>query len=123
MKIFVLKTKQEIYYRFIFKMLIFDYVIIGKTFTWIRRYICVLIFNNMYLRKLSLSFLLLMPFCIMAQKATISGYVKDSSNGEGLIGASVYIKELKTGNVTNTYGFYSLSVQPGEFTLVFSFNV
>jgi len=46
--------------------------------------------------------------------------VKDASNGEGLIGASIYIKELKVGNVTNTYGFYSLSVQPGEFTLVFS---
>ena len=74
----------------------------------------------MIFRKIVFSLLCFLPFGLLAQKATISGYVKDVSNGEGLIGASIYIKELKVGNVTNTYGFYSLSVQPGEFTLVFS---
>jgi hypothetical protein len=74
----------------------------------------------MLLKKLGICLLMLLPITIVAQKATISGYVKDVSNGEGLIGASIYIKELKVGNVTNTYGFYSLSVQPGDFTLVFS---
>jgi hypothetical protein len=59
-------------------------------------------------------------FTSFAQKATLSGYIKDATSGEGIIGASIYIKELKTGNVTNTYGFFSLSVQPGDFTLVFS---
>jgi len=74
----------------------------------------------MFVKRLTLGLLLLSSFWAVAQKATISGYVKDASNGEGLIGASIYIKELKVGNVTNTYGFYSLSIQPGEFTLVFS---
>jgi hypothetical protein len=74
----------------------------------------------MIIRKIVLCFLSFLPLSLIAQKATLSGYVKDASNGEGLIGASIYIKELKVGNVTNTYGFYSLSVQPGEFTLVFS---
>lgn len=54
-------------------------------------------------------------------KHTVSGYVKDNSNGEELIGASVYVEELKVGTTTNVYGFYSLSLPEGEYNLVFSF--
>jgi hypothetical protein len=92
----------------------------GKPFGFPACYLCVFIVNKMYIKKIIFLVGLLMPTLLFAQKATISGYVKDASNGEGLIGASIYIKELKVGNVTNTYGFYSLSVQPGEFTLIFS---
>ena len=63
---------------------------------------------------------LFFPGLIWAQKSTISGYVKEAASGEGLIGASVYVKELKTGNVTNTYGFYSLTLPLGKYILVFS---
>ena len=56
-----------------------------------------------------------------SSKTTISGYVKDIRNGEGLIGVSVYIKELGTGNSTNTYGFYSLTVPDGNYNLIFSY--
>jgi hypothetical protein len=51
----------------------------------------------------------------------VSGYIKDSSSGETLIGAAVYIEELKTGAVSNVYGFYSLSVPKGEYTLTISY--
>ena len=44
------------------------------------------------------------------QNLTISGYMKDASNGEALIGATVFVKELETGNVTNVYGFYSITI-------------
>ena len=44
-------------------------------------------------------------------KLTISGYIKDAANGEGLIGVSVYVQEVKTGTQTNPYGFYSLTLQ------------
>ena len=57
---------------------------------------------------------------VVAQKSTLSGYLKDALNGEGLIGANVYVKELKVGNASNTYGFYSITLNPGEYTLVFS---
>lgn len=63
---------------------------------------------------------LFLPSLLWAQNSSLSGYVKDAANGEGLIGASVYVKELKTGNVTNTYGFYSLTLPLGQYTLVFS---
>ena len=54
-------------------------------------------------------------------KFTLSGYLKDKATGESLIGASIYVKELKTGTVTNVYGFYSLTLEKGQYTMVFSY--
>ena len=49
---------------------------------------------------------------LLAQdKYTLSGHVKDASSGEELIGATIYIEELKSGGVTNVYGFYSLTFE------------
>ena len=53
--------------------------------------------------------------------ASISGYIKDAANGEGLIGVSVYVKETGTGAVTNSYGFYSVTLPAGNYTLVISY--
>lgn len=63
-----------------------------------------------------------LPLGLFAQseKLTVSGYVKDNKNGEGLSGASVFVKELLTGTTTNTYGFYSLTLPKGNYTLVIS---
>jgi len=55
------------------------------------------------------------------ERFTISGYVKDASNGEELIGSTVFVKELQTGTITNHYGFYSLTLTPGTYNLVFSY--
>ncbi len=68
------------------------------------------------------SFLFMLFYCpANAQQKksyTISGYVKDAANGEVSIGASVYIKELLKGGSTNQYGFYSITVEEGDYTLV-----
>ncbi|MBL4593337.1 MAG: TonB-dependent receptor, partial [Flavobacteriales bacterium] len=67
-------------------------------------------------------FISLFVFQASAQKKyTVSGYVKDKSNGESSIGATVYIKELLKGTTTNTYGFYSITIEEGEYTLVISY--
>ena len=51
-------------------------------------------------------------------KFTISGTIKDSTTGESIIGASVSIAELKeTGTVSNAYGFYSLTIPTGKYTV------
>lgn len=55
------------------------------------------------------------------QKYTISGYVKDASNGEYSIGANVYVKELMKGGSTNQYGFYSITVEKGKYHLVVTY--
>ena len=62
--------------------------------------------------------------CIFGQtdKATISGQLKDGENGEDLPFATVSVKELPGIGVTsNIYGFYSLSLPKGEFTIVYQF--
>jgi hypothetical protein len=56
-----------------------------------------------------------------SRKFTISGQVKDGSSGESLIGASVYIDEIQSGTITNLYGFYSISLDPGTYHVRISF--
>jgi TonB dependent receptor/CarboxypepD_reg-like domain/TonB-dependent Receptor Plug Domain len=58
----------------------------------------------------------------ISQNATISGYVKDALSGETLIGVNVYNKaNSQQGTSTNTYGFYSLTLPKGKFTLKISY--
>ncbi|WP_128546544.1 TonB-dependent receptor [Larkinella soli] len=52
---------------------------------------------------------------------TVSGYIKDAANGEGLIGVSVFVKETGSGVTTNAYGFYALTLPAGTYNLVFSY--
>ena len=67
-------------------------------------------------------FLMGVSISVFAQeKYTISGYVKEAETGEYLIGASVYIQENMQGVSTNQYGFYSLTVDEGSYTLDISF--
>ncbi|MDP4281703.1 MAG: TonB-dependent receptor [Bacteroidota bacterium] len=52
---------------------------------------------------------------------TINGYVKEKSSGEALIGANIHTKDNKTGTVTNTYGFFSLTLPEKDYSLVVSY--
>lgn len=63
-------------------------------------------------------FLMVVSF---AQKYTISGYIRDKANGEDLVGASILLKEINKGTITNTYGFYSITVPEGKYTVEVSF--
>ena len=55
------------------------------------------------------------------EKYTVSGNIKDAENGEDLIGAAVTIQGTSNGAVTNFYGFYSLSLETGDYTLNISY--
>ncbi len=48
---------------------------------------------------------------------TVSGYVREKGSGEALIGATIYIPDIEKGTVSNQYGFYSLTLPPGKYTL------
>ena len=39
------------------------------------------------------------------ERFTLNGYITDSESGESLIGATVYIKQISSGTITNPYGF------------------
>ncbi|MBK6629057.1 MAG: TonB-dependent receptor [Flavobacteriales bacterium] len=51
------------------------------------------------------------------ERHTLSGYVKDAASGEALIGAGVYLPSIKKGTATNAYGYYSLTLEPGTYTV------
>ncbi len=52
-------------------------------------------------------------------KYSLSGYIKDVGSGETLIGANLYVKDdITTGSTSNVYGFYSLTLEEGEYTLI-----
>lgn len=65
---------------------------------------------------------LLIVFCglnaLAQEKATISGYIKDSKNGESLIGATIHQQGSNTGASANEYGFYSLTLPKGQHVIV-----
>jgi hypothetical protein len=54
------------------------------------------------------------------EKFAISGYVKDSKNGESLIGATVYELGTNVGAAANEYGFYALTLPKGEHVIAVS---
>lgn len=55
------------------------------------------------------------------QKVTISGTVKDASNGETLIGVNVFDKTNQKGAVTNNFGFFSYTPTDRKIDLIFSY--
>ncbi|MDK2770894.1 MAG: TonB-dependent receptor [Flavobacterium sp.] len=70
------------------------------------------------IRQVSVFLVFLLSLIGYSQKKfTISGTVKDSLSGETLIGVTIAILELKTGTTTNEYGFYSLTLPKGEYTI------
>jgi hypothetical protein len=85
-------------------------------------------FKHDVMRKIIICFL--MVFFFLSGKIysgpnpegfVVSGYVRDVKNGEELFGATVFVEELKSGTITNHYGFYSVNLSPGTYTFVYSF--
>ncbi len=59
---------------------------------------------------------------VFSQNFTLSGYVKDERSGETLIGVNVFNKDNRQqGAATNTYGFYSLTLPQGIYTIKISY--
>ncbi len=67
-------------------------------------------------------FLFLAIPCILfsQDKVTISGTVTSARSGETLIGASVRVANTTAGATSNEYGFYSLTLSKGSYTIEFS---
>ncbi|MCL2436328.1 MAG: TonB-dependent receptor [Lentimicrobiaceae bacterium] len=65
---------------------------------------------------------ILIIITLNAQKVTLSGIVKDAVNGETIAGAYVILKDTlakttPSGAVTNTSGFFSITVEKGTYIL------
>jgi outer membrane receptor for ferrienterochelin and colicin len=73
-------------------------------------------------KLIAVFFTLLIISSLIAQKVTLSGIVKDATNGETIAGAYIILKDTlsktaPTGSVTNSSGFYSITVEKGTYLL------
>jgi len=76
------------------------------------------------MKKILFSILFLFPFIgIYAQDSfTLNGNISDFSNGETLGAVNILVKELPdVGTSSNVYGFYSLSLPKGNYTISYSY--
>lgn len=72
------------------------------------------------MKYLSVILLFFLTSTSFAQTFTISGTMKDSTNGEDLFGGAVIVKELtNVGATANSYGFYSITLEKGSYTLMY----
>jgi hypothetical protein len=62
-----------------------------------------------------------LTFSFAQSKFTVSGTVKDKKSGEALIGASIKLQELRGGTTTNAYGFFSVTLPKGNYSLQISY--
>jgi outer membrane receptor for ferrienterochelin and colicin len=58
---------------------------------------------------------------LQAQTVTISGYIEDAQSSERLISAAIFDAKTKQGVVTNTFGFYSLTLPKGDAVITVSY--
>ncbi|WP_296635499.1 TonB-dependent receptor [Polaribacter sp.] len=73
------------------------------------------------MKKLLIFFIFFSTGLYSQEKITISGTVYENTSNETLIGVSVYIPELNAGTSTNEYGFYSLTLPKGKYTVQISY--
>lgn len=66
----------------------------------------------------TLLFILTAFFAFSQSKYTLNGYVKDSLSGESVIGATITINGKAV--TSNQYGFYSITLDSGNYNLVVS---
>ncbi len=75
--------------------------------------------------KIFLSALLLFAFLLTSlplNGQSLSGFVKDATNGETLITVNVFLKDTGIGTVTNRSGYYIIPRLPaGKWTVVFTY--
>ena len=73
------------------------------------------------MKKIVLLFLCISSGLFAQNKFTISGFVKEKSSAEELIGANIVSEALSIGVTTNAYGFYSLTLPEGDYKIRYSF--
>ena len=55
------------------------------------------------------------------QNGTLTGYVVDEEDGEELIGVNIFIPSISSGSVTDVNGQYNVRLEPGTYTVEFSY--
>ena len=70
------------------------------------------------MKRLFLYIFFLVNLSLNAQKNyTLSGYVLDSQSNELIIGSTVIVEGLNIGTITNSYGFFSITIEEGNYNI------
>lgn len=77
--------------------------------------------NSQLMQKFLSSIVFFLLFALNIQAQQISGKIIDKANGESLPGAAVSLDKTTQGALTDIEGNYTLSVEPGSYTIVISF--
>jgi hypothetical protein len=70
---------------------------------------------------LTLAILTILNIAVFANKGIIRGTVIEDATGLTVIGANVMVNELGTGSVTDLDGVFSISLDPGVYSLTISY--
>ena len=74
-------------------------------------------------RTIFIILLLTLNFSLFSQeKCTLSGTISDAKNNETLIGVSIFIKEANASVLTNEYGFYSITLPKGIYSIMVDYS-
>ena len=75
-----------------------------------------------YKKRIFLSLFFLFSIVAFSQeKFTLSGSITDNKSNETMIGVNIYIPETKSSTNTNQYGFYSITLPKGSYTVLVSY--
>ena len=77
-------------------------------------------FNNLLKKAVFILVFTVSALCSFAQNGTVTGTVKDA-NGVSLSNASVTVQGSGRGTTTNAEGMFTLSLNPGRYTIVASY--
>lgn len=92
-----------------------------KLHTYFRINMQTTLFKPFILLTLLMGFLFCTDLQAQTKRYTLSGYVREAGSRELLLGVNIYVPELKTGAITNNYGFYSITLPEGEYEFRFSY--
>lgn len=73
------------------------------------------------LRRILFLFLLFPLFLLSQEKFTFSGTITDNQSNETLIGVNIIFPDIQSGTMTNEYGFYSITLPSGTYSVQISY--
>ena len=74
----------------------------------------------MFKKFLYLFLILFTNFIYSQNNFTFSGYVMSSESNELIIGANIVFPEINSGAITNSYGFFSITIPEGVYKVEIS---
>ncbi len=80
----------------------------------------IVVIDRKYFRSIWTFLFFLSPINTFAQNINLNGYVSDAQTGEAIIGANLLSNGTLSGAVSNSYGYFNLTLPSGGSTVIIS---